>query len=487
MILVRPSPYIDECIVGYLNRISEVNGFRHFGYLLQYAGLNWKNHRAPIHQLLSGERDIQSLFSNLGLQNYKSKASTAFQSFRRAIDTPYFFVKYPRVCPECLSELGYCRFQWALLPVVACPNHKKMLVDINLTTGERLSWYRQHICKFDDGTIIRTAGGLAPSNSIQQSRHIEMLLFDKRPSNTKPLITQGLGLRELLSLIHFIAHFQVRILGGSFKPASLQCHELGNIYGSAWHVLQTWPDSFYSLLSQYVEKPMSSIGQAGLNKHFRDIHERLHRQQKNDGIARLKEEFDRYIEEYWPGVLEPKRITRIKFVSGSRNIISKKEASSLLGSRLERIDKLVIQRRITPIVFKGKAHYLRDQIEALANEISLNWTMVQACDALEITRFQLKQLLDAGLIPALQTPDTLNRDWVIGKQESQNLIAMLLSKASHPEPISDTASMAGMYRKGYSIVQLLKAMLDGEIEYVATTNVDKPTSLKQFYGFKHKV
>ena len=40
------------------------------------------------------------------------------------------------------------------------------------------------------------------------------------------------------------------------------------------------------------------------NKHFRDLYERLNRQKENQGVARIKAEFDRYIERYWPGVLE---------------------------------------------------------------------------------------------------------------------------------------------------------------------------------------
>lgn len=229
---------------------------------------------------------------------------------------------------------------------------------------------------------------------------------------------------------------------------------------------------------------MSTKGQAGLNKHFRGLYERLHRQQENRGIARIKAEFDRYIEEYWPGVLEPERITRIQLASTARNIISKKEAARILGSRLERIDKLVQQGRITPIVFKGKAHYQRDQVEALANEISSNWTMAEACEALEVTRYQLKQLLDAGAIPAIQKPDSLNRDWVVDKLGCLDLISVLRSNARKSEPPSGALSMAGVQRQGYSIVQLVMAMQSGELQYSVAADVDSTASLSQFFGFK---
>ncbi|MFT6551023.1 MAG: hypothetical protein ACJA1I_001056 [Zhongshania marina] len=156
----------------------------------------------------------------------------------------------------------------------------------------------------------------------------------------------------------------------------------------------------------------------------------------------------------------------------------------MLGSRLERIDKLVQQRRITPIVFKGKAHYQRDQVEALANEISSNWTMAEACEALEVTRYRLKQLLDAGAIPAIQKPDSLNRDWVVDKLGCLDLISVLRSNARKSEPPSGTLSMAGVQRQGYSIVQLVMAMQSGELQYSVAADVDSTASLSQFFGFK---
>jgi hypothetical protein len=313
--------------------------------------------------------------------------------------------------------------------------------------------------------------------------HIEALLKGKKTSSSIPVVLMGLEFREMLSLINFIAHYQTRLQGGTFNPVALQSFELAHVYVKVWETLQAWPDSFYSLLSQYVDKPISSKGQGGLSKHFRDIYERLHRQHENRGIARIKVEFDRYIDEYWPGVLQPERITRVLLASATRNIISKKEAARILASRLQRIDRLVQQGRITQVVFKGKAHFLRDQIEAIANEISSNWTMAEACDALDITRYQLKQLLDAGVIPIVQKPDSLNRDWIVNKLECLALISLLRSSARKSVPPSNSLSIAGVQRQGYSIVQLFLSMQNGNLQYSVATD-DSTASLKQFFGFK---
>ena len=36
---------------------------------------------------------------------------------------------YPRVCPDCLCELGYCRLAWEFSLVVACARHRRLLID----------------------------------------------------------------------------------------------------------------------------------------------------------------------------------------------------------------------------------------------------------------------------------------------------------------------------------------------------------------------
>lgn len=36
---------------------------------------------------------------------------------------------YPRICPDCLSEFGYCRLAWEFSLVVACARHRRLLVD----------------------------------------------------------------------------------------------------------------------------------------------------------------------------------------------------------------------------------------------------------------------------------------------------------------------------------------------------------------------
>jgi len=370
------------------------------------------------------------------------------------------------------------------LSVLACDEHKTRLIDIQKQTGKRLSWYRKKLNRFDfDSGIIEVSNGSIHPEVLQFSKYIESLITQGVACAPHPVILQGLELRESLTLINFLAHFHAILNGRYFKPTSIENNELVPHYLNVWQMLNQWPDSFYLMLSQYIDHPMSNRGVAGLNKHYRDLYERLHRQQENQGVARIKDEFDRYIEAYWPGVLESGRISRIKLSSPIRNIISKREAEKIIGCRPERIDKLVQMERLSLVFFKGKAHYLRNEVEAIMAEILANWSTTEACEALEITPYQLKKLLDSGIIVTIQKPDKLNRDWIIDKAHCVALVAGL-RKGSRKGPVRGKAvSLAGIQRQGFSVVKLISAMQEGYLEYGVSTDTKHPDSLKQFIEF----
>lgn len=60
-LLVRPKPYKDECILGYLLRICEKNGLRSMSRLLALVGLTPQNTRPPVLPLATGNSEITKL------------------------------------------------------------------------------------------------------------------------------------------------------------------------------------------------------------------------------------------------------------------------------------------------------------------------------------------------------------------------------------------------------------------------------------------
>lgn len=484
ILLARPKAYPNECLMGYLIRLSELNGFKHVGHLLSFAGLGWKNNRVPVHKILTGEYDLSLLFSRLGVESFLSTASCEYSTFKKVIDTPYLFVKYPKICAECLKQFGYCNYHWAFLPMVACNIHRTLLIDMYKKNGKRLSWYRERLDGKDQQCgSLKVISLNSGSPVLQFNSYIDSLLTKSSFKSDVPSVMKDLSLREALSCINFIAHYMARVKGGHFHPYQMENSYLATIYVDVWKLLKQWPDGLYTLLSQFIDNPMSSKGIAGLNKHYRDLYEQLHRRKENRGISLIKEEFDRYVSIYWPGVLGKNRLTRIKLAPTASNIISKKGAAMILGCRPERIDKLVTLKLLSRVIFKGKAHYLRDEMEDLAKLQSSNWTMSQACAALQMTRYQLKQLLDENVLVAIQKPGKLNRDWIIDRIVCEKLVKRLIKNSrSGPVPLG-TISMAGIQHQGFSIVDLVLLMQDGTLSYSYRPDKANLLSIKQFSNF----
>ena len=487
-LLIRPHRQPDECMVSYLIRVSEQNGFHHIGHLLQHAGLPWKNLRIPAHQIITGEYDIAPYFSQLGLDYTYPRTADTFKSSQVPHFTTKIFVKTPKICPECLEEMGYSSDLWSHIAYTACIKHKLLLVDTSPKTGKRLSWYRRSLNEFGESDPFPPVNSIPKASpaTLAFTRAMTHLIEERNPPKSIPAVLRRLNFAEALSLIHFIAHYQYRLFHKTlFTPASLDNLTVSHHYTQAWQALKRWPHGFHLLLSQYIDNPMSERGQSGINKHFRDIHEKLYRQRENKGIARLRAAFDQFIEINWPNAIQTHRLTRISLSSDERPLITQKEAQHLLNCREPRIHSLIAQGKITPHKFKGKAYFNREEVGALARLYQDNWSMEQAVIETELSRYQLKQLLDAGLVKALQRADSQNRDWLICKRSWQRMIRNF-KKFATDDAKPKGKSLSGIQKQGFTISETLNLILNHKVTYRFTPEPSKPYSLKQLSDFRSK-
>ena len=454
--------------------------------MLQHAGLPWKNLRIPTHQIITGEYDIKPYFDQLGLDYTYPRTADIFKSSQSPHFTTKLFAKTPKVCPKCIHENGISSDLWNYSAYTACIQHKILLIDTSPLTNIRLSWYRSSLNKFDkeDPFPIDTAPLKASQNTLAFNRAMVSLLEGRKPPRSMPTILNGLNFAEALSIIHFLAHYQYRLFNRTvFLPASLDNLTVSHYYTQAWQTLKRWPNGFHLLLSQYIDDPMSTRGQSGINKHFRDIHEKLHRQRENKGVARLRAAFDQFIEVNWPNAIPTSRLTRISLSSEERPLITQKEAQRILNCRAPRINNLISQSKITLHKFKGHAYFNREEIESLAKLYENNWSMEQAVAETELSRYQLKLLLDAGLIRALQKSDHQNRDWLICKDSWCKQIVKF-QKAATTLACSQGRTSSSIQKPGLSIPNLFKLIQTRKIDYNFISSSAKPHSFKQLTNFK---
>ena len=91
--------------------------------------------------------------------------------------------------------------------------------------------------------------------------------------------------------------------------------------------------------------------------------------------------------------------------------------------------------------------------------------------------------LDAGVIPVLQKPSSLNRDWLIDKHGCICIVENLQSSAVRLDIYSNGISIQGIQQKGYSIAKLIQSMMTGRVRYSIMEDSVHRYSLKRFFQF----
>lgn len=143
-------PYQDEIFPGesgqgYALRMCARNGLPSLNCLKQLLGKS--------HSMSLEARDAPCLAHWFGGSVQRvAFALEQVPSGKRAQGTRYaghelgrsYFLNrsFPRVCPQCITEYGYCRMAWDLSLCVACIRHRRLLIEVCPVCGFALSWGR---------------------------------------------------------------------------------------------------------------------------------------------------------------------------------------------------------------------------------------------------------------------------------------------------------------------------------------------------------
>lgn len=132
---LRPYPETHESLVGYLIRLTWMNGMIHLEKLLLLLGLprhmsrsapHWDTEHA--HSVVEAlapwlRRAPDQVFPHLEQQlNLVGR----FVQYRLIQD---LYLRQLRLCPHCLTERGYFDWRWQLAPLAHCPEHQCLLLD----------------------------------------------------------------------------------------------------------------------------------------------------------------------------------------------------------------------------------------------------------------------------------------------------------------------------------------------------------------------
>ena len=187
----QPLPFQDEIWPGESGQ----------GYLLRLAAQNGLSGLARVKTMLGCSR-FQTLYAQDAPQlahwfgasvqrlsyaleaNDGNKRGESATYVGHKLGRSYFFNRsHPRVCPDCVHELGYCRAAWDFTLTVACVRHQRLLIDRCPACTLPLKWTRPDLCLCDCGYPWETLDfrSCATDAELLIAQLIDLRMDDQEP------------------------------------------------------------------------------------------------------------------------------------------------------------------------------------------------------------------------------------------------------------------------------------------------------------------
>src|SRR6266550_2072973 len=142
-LLARPKPEKGESFIGYLVRLTELNGYDTPSWILSlseidYMELQWTfsfvfgktNGLDKLAHLTNNTFDeLNALVYSPAIFSQGNNAQHEFNFYGAYLNRSIIRPHHPKICPRCLAEFGYALQIWDCSVVTACPIHASMLLD----------------------------------------------------------------------------------------------------------------------------------------------------------------------------------------------------------------------------------------------------------------------------------------------------------------------------------------------------------------------
>lgn len=348
-----PRPHSDESIHGYVLRVAAANGYDQPAWLLALTETSASfaikpTDLAPLARLM----DVPA--EDLEAKCYWPVGMTRTRRYRnfRGATVPDLMINRlrPRVCPQCLSEEGYVRALWDLAPVACCPIHGVQLVDRCGNCGALIKRNRMKVseCHRCQSSLLEIPVIAAPKNAVALTAMIARKAgFELTPPQGLeggPTDLEKLDLGVFLRVIAFLGSSKkgTRQGEGLWLLARLTIPEMVEITSNAAQVLENWPQNYFVVLDEIRNRSETRASGAGLEREFGGFYLALANSLRRQGAKFLWDAFEEYVATQWDGGFVSAKNTRIRpSRRKSERYVTRAQAARRLGTRPERIDRLV--------------------------------------------------------------------------------------------------------------------------------------------------
>jgi hypothetical protein len=330
-LLITLNPEKEESFIGYIVRLTEVNGYETPSWIFSLSGIDYMELQWKFTFVFSRSKKLENLAELTGgsLDDLVSllylpvtprrhpEVDYEYDFFGALLNRSIIRPHCPKVCPKCLAESGYSLRIWDCSLVTACPIHECMLLDTCPECNRRIKCIRNKLSICSCGCDWRDTNlTTIPEEQLAVSRRIYQLCGAIPGAKSaaqcgSPL--QGLGLQDFTVVIVFIAGLFGKLARATGRPSrsiKLRNTELHALFTKAHKVFGDWPDNFHQFLR------VQSTGKKRLNPHggeldtalrreFGSFYERLYEDLRESQFDFMREAFAEFLTDRIKSQSEP--------------------------------------------------------------------------------------------------------------------------------------------------------------------------------------
>lgn len=395
-LLARPLPEFAESSLGYLLRLSSLNGL---------DSPTWLGRLTTDSSLSSVASHETNAFLRGPIANFP-----AFHGpDPGGISLRHWNTRRPRFCPDCLATKVLWKASWDLNLYTACPIHKSQLLEQCPVCGEFLSWRRRSLSECSCGaSLSEHYAPVASHATIALAGELEnRLLQSSAAVGTLFPVLEHLGMEELLNLVFFLGAYAVSPASKPLKVPRLA--ELGvarSIAENGATALLDWPHSFAAFLDGIVDRYRRiDTPDARLKHRYGYFYRAFQIEFNAPAYEFLHEAFEAHLRSTWKGQLARRHRTLSNETRALHDWIPLRQAGKLLGASNKTVQRYLERGLLVGQTYRTAAGRIFGSVSraSIANlvETRKHWLTLKDVRArLGISRKAAESLLrDGGITP----------------------------------------------------------------------------------------
>ncbi len=311
-LLRTPRPMPDENFLGYVLRISDVNGYENPQWFIRKVvqkGLFTNYFKesidlSPLAAFFGVSVDVLKALMYQPVSRGESRSEIRLIACGGVMMRRLLRLAHPKICPACIRETGYIRWAWDLVPVTVCPNHKIVLLDKCPNCRKPISWNRWKLGACGCGcNWLDISPTIVENDETTLSRLIYKLCNlttntykDSKSSN--PLFR--LNLEGVISAIFVVASRYDRY-GMHYKGSILSNSQIHQLLVNAYRVFDDWPNNYYEFLELIRGQNPNIWTDRGVGREFSVFHRALHKELISKQFDFMRDAYRYYLVNRWDG------------------------------------------------------------------------------------------------------------------------------------------------------------------------------------------